>query len=301
MKKNFVFVSTAPFFGGALVICHLANLLRKRGYDAKIFLVDYIPVPDRKFRLVKFYIKWMLLAIKNIFVSRKSDYYPIDFKIKKTPFISKNTIVVYPDIIFGNPLRATKVVRWFLFYNRFVNDSEAYGRGDLFFAYREIFNDYDLNPTCRLLHICYFNSDLYRQTNFGPREGVCYIVRKGKKRPDLPKFFDGPVIDNLPEKEKVAVLNQCKCCCDYDTQTFYTSIACVCGCVPIVMMEPGKTKSDYLGKGDVDYGRAYGNTPEQIEYAIRTRPDRLKMLDFSESNKKNIDFFIQEVEKYFGE
>ena len=225
----------------------------------------------------------------------------LSFKEKIIPYTSKNTIVVYSEGVYGNPLRAKNVVRWFLYHNRFPNNPEAYGKDDLVFSYREIFNDYNLNPLCRLLTLNYFDKDLYKQTNFGERTGVCYIIRKGKNRPDLPKHFDGPIIDNLTETEKVAILNKCKICYDYDTQTFYSTIAAVCGCIPIVVMEQGKSKSDYLGEGDSDYGRAYGDSPEEIERAIKTRQRCLQMLDFEESNQENVDFFIKTISEYFAE
>ena len=58
----------------------------------------------------------------------------------------------------------------------------------------------------------------------------------------------------------------------YDMQTAYASIAALCGCIPISVLEPGKKKSDYIGKDDPEpFGRAFGDAPEEIEYAIRTR------------------------------
>ena len=304
---KFVIYTTRSYSGGNIVLRSLCRLLNERGHDARI--ISYYTSSDLNHptRALTLWLKWIYYLFRDLtkFVlvkmRIKTDALACQKCPKKIyPYVDSDTIVVYPEAIYGNPFHASRVVRWFLFYNRFSQCLIAYGENELIFSFREKFNDYNLNPTCRLFTLNYFDTSLYKQTNFGERKGVCYIVRKGKNRTDLPKVFNGPIIDDLPEKEKVAVLNRCKYCYDYDTQTFYTSIACVCGCVPIVMMEPGKTKSDYLGEGDVDYGKAYGDTPEQIEYAIRTRSDRLKMLDFSESNKKNIDFFIQEVEKYFG-
>lgn len=310
MKKNMKFVINTTYNerGGNIVLYLLGKMLEERGYDVSFFIINYTPVPAKGLRMVKYWLKWVVFSVKNLFrelsnqiFAKEIKHSPFNIIIKRIPFFKKNTVVIYPDIIYGNPLHAMKVVRWFLYHNRFPNDPDAYGKNELTFCYREHFNDYNLNPACRVLTLNYFDTSLYKQTNFGEREGVCYIIRKGKKRKDLPKVFDGPIIDDLPENEKVAVFNRCKYCYDYDTQTFYTNIACVCGCIPIVMMELGKTKSDYLGKGDFDYGKAYGDTPEEIEYAIKTRQKRLKMLDFSERNEKNVDFFLNEVEQHFGE
>lgn len=304
---KFVIFSTRSYSGGNIVLIHLCRLLRERNFDARIFSAYTYSDLSGPICFFTLFLKWIYYSLRDV-----AKFFLVKFNLKndlrempkgsrkKTPFIDEEAIVVYPEGVWGNPLHAKNVVRWFLYHNRFPNNPEAYGKNELVFSFREHFNDYNLNPSCRLLTLNYFDKDLYKQTNFGERSGVCYIIRKGKNRPDLPKTFDGPVIDDLPEKEKVAVLNRCKYCYDYDTQTFYTSIACVCGCIPIVVMEPGKKKSDYLGKGDVDYGKAYGDTPEEVEYAVETRPLRLKMLDFDEQNKKNVDFFVKEVQNFFS-
>lgn len=302
---RYVIYASREFNGGGLVLRELARLLEKKGCDVRLISVcrpsDRVPL-NRVVLTLKSLLQTMVDVVKRFWDNAKQNGLPYaryDIKRKFFAYVNRDDVVVYPEIVLGNPLHAKNVVRWFLYHNRFPNDPDAYGKNELVFSFREHFNDYKLNPSCRLFTLNYFDKDLYKQTNFEERDGVCYIIRKGKNRPDLPKTFDGPVIDDLPEKEKVAVFNHCKYCYDYDTQTFYTSIACVCGCIPIIVMEPGKKKSDYLGKGDVDYGKAYGDAPEEIEYAVETRPLRLKMLDFEERNKKNIDFFVNEVQNYF--
>lgn len=304
--KKIVIVMTRTCSGGNLALRLLGRELQKRGFSVKVYpcnFLDLIHANSRttllKMRLcayAKDFVKWIFMILK---IRENPFGRLLLFRQQILPFVSDDTIVVYSEAVYGNPLHAKNIVRWFLYHNRFPNNPEAYVKDELVFSFRELFNDYNLNPSCRLFTLNYFDNVLYKQTNYKERNGVCYIIRKGKNRPDLPKIFDGPVIDDLSEKEKVAELNRCKYCYDYDTQTFYTSIACVCGCIPIVVMEPGKKKSDYLGKDDVDYGIAYGNTPEEIEYAIETRPLRLKMLDFDAQNKKNIDYFMNEVENFF--
>ena len=150
--------------------------------------------------------------------------------------------------------------------------------------------------------ISYFDKEKYKQYNFGNREGNCYIIRKGHNRLDLPVDFDGPIIDyGTDEDEIVRILNNSKYCYDYDTQTFYTIIAAVCGCIPIIVLEPGKTKADYLK--DATYntvGIAFGTSREEIEHAISTRDLLLKRLDYSDRNEQNINLFIQYTSDRFG-
>lgn len=298
---------TRTYSGGNIVLRFLGRELQKRGFVVKIYPYDFADLthPNNLAKLLKTRIRAYTKDLIRYFLIalgiRENQFGKLLlFRQQIIPFVSDDTIVVYSEGVYGNPLHAKKVVRWFLYHNRFPNNPEAYGKGELVFSFREHFNDYNLNPTCRLFKLNYFDKELYKRSNFGERSGNCYIIRKGKNRPDLPKHLDGPVIDDLPEKEKVAVFNRCKYCYDYDTQTFYSSIAVVCGCIPIIVMEPGKTKTDYMGKGDKDWGLAYGDSPEEIEYAIKTSPQRLQMLDFDKSNNKNVDFFVKEVSEYFS-
>ena len=165
----------------------------------------------------------------------------------------------------------------------------------------EQFFNHKLNPDNNLLKIFHFDQALYKRTNYGERQGVCYFIRKGKTRTDLPKKYDGPILDDLPEIEKVKILNQCERCYLYDTQTFYASIAALCGCIPIVVPEPGKTRKDYVKEDDKIFGVAYGDTPEEIEYAIRTRDKvQQRITNMLRDNEPNVLNFVKVCKDYFN-
>ncbi len=290
LTKKVVILSPRQKYGGSIVLHTLCQLLLEEGIDAKIFFTGvYNYSSKNKF---KYWIRWILWTLEDIITCKKVHKIVKKYKRKILPFINKkNTIVIYPDVIYGNPLHAKHVVRYFLYPNRFKDDDLAYGKNDLFIAYRKKFNDYDLNPNEYIVNVHQFDTEIYKQTNFEDRTGNCYIIRKGRDRTDLPKEFDGPIIDDLSEKEKVKIFNKCKYCYSYDTNTFYTSIAGLCGCIPIVMLEEGKNIYDYTEKKPS--GIAYGNTKEEIEYAINTRKDLLERLNnFTNGNKDEIKKFI---------
>ncbi|MDY5576778.1 MAG: hypothetical protein SPF70_04785, partial [Lachnospiraceae bacterium] len=192
-----------------------------------------------------------------------------------------------------------KTVRWFLNCNRYSD--EAYGNQDLFICYREVFNDKRLNPMNRSLCLHNFNYNLYRQTNYGKRQGKCYIVRKGANRVDLPQYFDGLIVDNLSEIEKVKVFNNCKYCISYDTQTFYSTIASICGCISIVVTEKGKSRKDYCGTGEIIYGVAYGWEEEEINFALKTREKMLeKIVERQRQNLAETQAFVNLCMAFFN-
>ena len=317
--KKVVLVNVYAYFGGTLAISKLCAELRKQQVDARLLMVPYFPDKPIDTAVFKKEVKTCILknrikkGIMKIFPFidysknkrfKHLAYFPVKgVKFEHCVEIDDETLVVYPEIVYGNPLGAKNVARWLLYHYKFENTPEAYRNDDLFMCYRTYFNSPTLNPKGITVTINHFDDKLYRQYNFGKRTGNCYILRKGRNRTDLPKEFDGPVFDdNMSQEELVKMFNTYKYCYDYDTQTFYATIAAVCGCIPIVVMEPGKTIDDYLSKAEQNhYGRAYGDSPEQIEYAVRTRDKLLAALDYSERNHKSTAAFIEAVEERFGQ
>jgi hypothetical protein len=319
-KINFIIVAPLQGTGGSICLHYLCKLLNDSGYNAKVFLnSDSFDCKEKYVNKLSFFFNNLIYIVKflikkilyTLFRTQKSYIYkytagvyytPVsNIKIKCFPFFNKNrTIVIYPEVVYGNFLNAKYVVRWFLYYNRYANEPDAFGKNDLFFSYREVFNDDRLNPLRRILYLSYFNLNLYKQTNFGVRNGNCYVIRKGRGRLDLPTTFDGPILDNCSEFEIVKILNECKYCVLYDMQTAYAPIAALCGCIPIQIPEQGKTRKDYCGSDDASYGIAYGKTEDEINWALKTRDkliERYKQMNINDLKK--IDRFISVCMEHF--
>lgn len=322
MKKieRIIIANTCFYCGGMIVLSELCKCLVQQGYNAKLFLFYGIPKSEQDLKLfrhtrigllINFFKLLLIRLLVRLFPEAgfQKKYFPDYFtarhlkgcKIQVNPFFSKkNTIVLYPELFYGNPLKATHVVRWFLFHYPHANKPNAFNKNDLFICFREIFNSDQLNPSKKKVQLNYFDHELYRQYNIEPRHGSCYIIRKGKNRIDLPASFDGPIIDDMTEEDKVNTFNKCEFCYSYDTQTFYSSIAALCGCKSIVVLEPGKTKKDYIGPDDSDsYGVAYGTSLDELHRAEATRNLLIDSLDFSKKNKENTSLFIKYIKEHF--
>lgn len=316
--KNILIVNSRNIYGGTIALSLLCKLLCEKGFNAKVLYVHNFPTVYTRVGI--FWLKWLVYSIKFrvkefLYLLLKNtslgthrifscfDYIPIkDVKEKYLPFYNRNnTIVIYPEVVSGNILNAKYVVRWLLYYHNWNDKKNAYNLDDLIVCYRKKFNDWALNPHGYELKLNFFDKEIYRQYNFEERVGNCYILRKGAGRKDLPTEFDGPVIDyGMSEKEIVRILNSCKYCYSYDTQTFYTKIAAVCGCIPVVVLEPDKNKSDYLSESEMNIeGIAYGNTKEEIEWAMTTRDKLLESLDYFNKNDLNIENFIELLKERF--
>ena len=228
-KKTIYIINIRDYRGGTLVLSALCKTLRELGYDARLLIVPYLPetkchrltfyydciFKNTKF-LIKSIVKKYLAKLKpnakfvKSFRSSANVLNLKGIKIQWHPFINnKTSIVIYPEVVYGNPLGAKNVSRWLLYHYNFRNDSYAYSRDDLFFAYREVFNDINLNPNNYIVTINYFDNNLYRQYNFKERKGICYILQKGTRRNDLPRHFDGVVFDKniMSQEDLVEMLN----------------------------------------------------------------------------------------------
>ena len=318
-RVKFVIASPSQRWGGGPIALHaLCRNLQEAGYNAKILLYDYgendifrysndVAVSINIVAFIKCLLKELWIAffrfLNSILGTKLFEEYTIrsvkGIRHYLRTCVDDNTVVVYPESLNGNPLQAKNVVHWLLYY--YDPPEGGYGKSDLFIAYREQFNNEKLNPEGYTASVSHFDLDLYKRTNFGEREGNCYIIRKGARdRNDVPEEFDGPIIDNMPEREKVKCFNKCKYCISYDLQTAYSSIAAICGCISIVVPEPGKSKSDYRKPNDNTDGIAYGFGEDEIAHAIATRDNVLKRYEaVNERGKQNAKRFAEICVKHF--
>lgn len=321
-KGQVVFVTHGGRWGGTIAIESLCYELQQMGVKARLFYnhglsEPYNPSMIRWFaywpRWIVFYFKWHFYkCLLKIVPAEKQSEKMQEWKKRVVPnvpgvrisfspfFPRKKTVVVYPEKYYGNVLNAAHVVRWLLYYYPYSEIKQAFDDSDLFICYRQLFNNWQLNPKGYQVKSNFFNTDLYRRDNWGSRKGNCYIIHKGKTRQDLPTTFDGPVIDDMSEEEKVRVFNQCEYCYSYDTQTFYSNIAAICGCKSVVVLEPGKTKEDYLGNDEKCLGVAYGYTEDGIRQAQEEYDELMKSVDYSESNRFYANQFLKIIREEFS-
>ena len=211
-----------------------------------------------------------------------------------------DSIVVYGETVSGNPLRAQRVVRWFLNKPGRLSREKNFGPGELYFFYHDVFNDPEINPDpTNRLTIYAVLEDIYRQWNFGPRKGNCYVLRKGKDRAPPAATLDGPVIDDLSHEETARLFNECEYCISYDMHTTYSIYAAMCGCKSVVVPEPGVSKQEWQSDGDRVGGVAYGfedlgaasSSPDAVRQALLLR---------QEQNLENVQRFRNKVRAFFG-
>lgn len=313
-KKKYIVVSVRSYRGGPLALDMLCKLLEDKGCDARIFivqkefykkkcsfvymlvcgLIDYAKSLICKVLLKLGFVDY--LCNRELF-NKYCDPIIAERKRKILPCVSKDTIVVYSEIVRTNFLNATNVVKWLLYSDVNEYTKKYHAENELVICWESLFSDNPDDINNKIVCTSYFNKELYKQTNFDQRKGNCYCIRKGIKRDDLPEEFDGPIIDDLNEFDKVKAFNKYEKCYFYDMHTYYAQIAAICGCIPIYVLEKGKTKSDYAPEEQSDHGIAYGE--DDIQYAISTRDLLIQEInDIDIYNEKAVNDFLRYIDEW---
>ncbi len=218
--------------------------------------------------------------------------------------IDNEAIVVYPEIVNGNPLGAKNVVRWFLNKPGVLNKNPNYGNPDeeLYFFFVPPFNDPDYNKDeSNILWVFEVFSDIYvnKGTKLEDRKGTCYILRKGINRPIVHNIESSINLDNLPHKIIAEYFNTCKYFLSYDLYTMYSLYAAMCGCISVVIPDPKISKEKWQEHIFYKYGIAYGI--DDIPYALGTM-DKLPnyLIELEKKSDELVKLFIQKTKSFFN-
>lgn len=201
----------------------------------------------------------------------------------------RNSIVIYPEIVSGNPLGAERVVRWCLHRPGHHSGKVNYSASDRFFFYLPEFYDSSLSKEDgNLLKVTYVN-EAYKRTNFDPRTGSCFLVRKGLRRSLDRHPADAIQVDDMSHEDRAAVFNSAQYLYSYDRYTFYTIFAVMCGCVPIYLPADDEVEPDISERSN---GLAYG--VDDVPRAKRTAPALLDWVaSFQAEETELIERFVR--------
>ncbi len=275
--------------GGAIVMHQLCHKLNELGEDAVI-----CPMPPLRWGGIrKRILDWLFPAPYT------------SNPVYKTPLIAKSRImktdiVVYPELVVDNPLKATNVVYWLLNRPSFTNRKLSPGPRDLFFKYDDRCDEPELTRGKAITLFLFSVNKTYQQTNFGLRQGSCYLIRKGIGRPMVHNLQGSIKIDNLNHEEISRIFNEREVFYSYDELSSYSQFAAVCGCTSVVIPKHFKDQAEFIEEYPLSrYGVAYGE--ENIPHAIATRhlvADYLKKLEGD--GVQSVRNFIETTHKHFG-
>jgi len=229
--------------GGSMALHYLCHLLNEIG------TAHIVPMPFGQLLSYANYNNFE--HIKNSEMSRLQNYNlagHLNTPIIKGHLDQKNLVIVYPEIVHGNPLNGENVARWLLYHSGFHRKEICLSKGEVQFQYQSFFTPTFIKDFVELsdiilqiiempkdVHKTLFNEvELSANVVQKGRQGVAYSVRKGLKV-NHPLLDETAIsIDGKPFDEVVAILRQCTHFVSFDPDTFFSKIACALGCYSIV-------------------------------------------------------------------
>lgn len=289
--------------GGAIVLHTLVDRLRRAGVSAFAYPAlkqypDSMPLWKRK---LKFHYRHMTKVVRS---AQNFSHPSMDVPLAKPGIFRKDPIVVYPEVITGNPFGASAVVRWILFTPGLHIGSEAGAdpeHEEIFYFQKVFVEGRDWIPAENELRLHWIRTDIYFNRQQSNRAGSCRMRRKGELvgSDTSDKYKNSKLLDGLPHEEVAKVFNECEYFYCDDPHTMYSTYAVLCGCIAVVTPMAGVSEKDWRPDNE-RWGMAYGDSWDQIEFAKRTMhkmPERLAELSAAE--ERLLDHFIRRLAERF--
>ena len=291
-KSHLKYLSYAPSYhpgnGGAIFQHQLVHALNMLGEEA--YLWPMAPIyGQRRWRKV-----W-----ERFFPPAYIRNPDLNTPVATPQDLGPDTVVIYPEIVRGNPLGLTHVVRWLL-YKPGGRRPYEFTEGELFVRAFEKADLPELTGGAQELHLWKINP-VYRNENRPDRKGVCYAVRKGVEKPRIPETEtpDAISIDGLAPEEINEIFNRCETFISYDEATMYSQYAALCGCLSVVVPGDYTSRAEMVAEHDLyRYGIAYGF--DDTAHALATRDKVASMLQRKEEEGiASVKAFITRAQEAF--
>lgn len=287
--------------GGSIVLHRLCHIINKHT-NHNAYLVKMDPLAYGAFSLKKILskIKWEL---KNKKAYKINDVW--DTPVWNSEDFPDDCIVIYPEIINGNPLKINNVVRWFLHQPGFHTKYIKYGKGELYYKFNSAIDDFTLKDSKLSSHelkVIYYPIDVYNdvsQTSITRDIECSYLIRKGKNK----KFVhsrNAVQIDGLSHHETASILKRTKIFISYDDYTAYSIFAIMCGCKSYVVPSEDKSLISWYPNESDRFGISYGFSAEQEIWAEKTKHKVLEHIN-QEHQKSilNVKICTEEMIDFF--
>ena len=303
MKKFLILTqSYSENDGGYIVLHKLCDQINRSGGDAYLFpYVDNFEFGAGNW--IKPFLKFGKERLRRI----------LPFKINAeflTPVVGSiskiknwdDWIVVYPEVVFGNPLKAKNIVRWFLHHPGHITGAINFGKNELYFRYHSGIRPYESSfsrVSASELKMVHYPLELYNELGVSSnRTGTAYCLRKGAGKTIVHDLANSILIDGKSHKEISAIFKRVKQFISYDVYTAYSSFAALCGCESVVIPNINVTEEEWLPDPTDRYGVSYGF--ENLEKSKLTKNLLIKRIQLEQDrNLASASNFINEASSYF--
>jgi len=269
-----------PSIGGAITLHRLCDILNDIGYDA-----------------------YLTTTLK---LNGQTEYFVLNDKYNTkiaTEIDIENDIVIYPEIEPGNPFECKNVVRYILnkfHLPKYDNTMSTWGDKDYWLYYHDLF--YDNLKDKNILTILDSKLDLFKDYKIDRNIESCHTYRKRSHERDIiVPIHPQDSIEigfNTPDDTLIEIFNKCKRFYSYDTETYLSTLAALCGCESVIVPNTNIPTEEILHRRmtlGITYGVAYGI--DDIDNAKQTQ--HLLRSHFENQEKQQYIYTKLEFEKIF--
>jgi hypothetical protein len=271
--------------GGGLVLHKLCHILNNIGYDAYLTSTPKLNGSSLNFNLNP---EWNTKLAES--------------------FNPTQDIIIYPEIERGNIYEGKNVVRYILGKNHLVDipegtHSSTWGENDYWLYFHDLFYD-EIKPK-NILHVIDSKADKFIHLSWcRDMTKTCFTYRKKQdEKENLNIIHPSDSIEinfNTPDSELIKIFRSCKTFYSYDTETYLSVLAALCGCESVIVPYKNITKEEIVSKQpSFKYGIAYGLN--DLEWANNTQPklrEHMIMLEEKQIEDTKIEF--EKIFKYFN-
>lgn len=307
-KKKFLIIAPeyADTNGGVIVQHKLCHLLNSVGYEAYLYPLINCRINDPHGRLRSLWngLKDDIGLLKYRWGKKfvVNPYFKTPLWKNFDPMNSDEWIVVYGEVVTGNPLRAKNVIRWLLHQPGYFSKIVCYGRGELYFKYGSGIKDFYIDgsrTSPNKLNITHYPTEYYNMDGVASRrDGVAYCIRKGrnKSQKDLPK--GAILIDEMGHEQVSKILKRVRLFISYDDYTAYSKFALMCGCDSVVVPSEGVSEEQWCTEESARWGIAYGM--DRLSWARGTAHLQLSRIEqLMKESEETVRRFALEAMEYF--
>jgi len=244
--------------GGTLVLDVIAHKLVEAGLQVAFLMLAPIKLDSAR---------WTLGLANQHIGSKVLRGIPV---INKNDLDQSSDIVIYPEVVFGNPCRASKVVRWLLNSPGKICATQIDFVNELVIAHATHFIPEGMECAMpgapdgnkiNVLSLAYFDNTAVESYFDNAKErNVSVLVRKGLRyHATIPKFPDDWLnLDRLPFEDQLSEMAKSRYVVSYDPYTMLSNYACLVGSKSIVVPIPGCSEDQWLPEIGRRTGIAYG-------------------------------------------
>lgn len=217
----------------------------------------------------------------------------------------KNYIVLYPEIVGGNPLRAKNVSRVLMHNPGHFIHAIDYSPGELQFRYSDSFaRDYvPLHGSVLSEHklsVGAIPECFKAPSGKVERKGIAYALRKGKGKRLVHNTDNAVLIDDLTMQEVADLFKSVEMFVSYDAVTAFSNYALLCHCPSVIILGENESPTTYRTTEDANM---YAYNIEEVaskDWSKSYERAELMAKDKESRNDQSVNSYIADTQSFFA-